>query len=276
MDLGMSQAWDITTGGRTSGNDTIVVCVIDNGLDTAHTDIKPNLWINKGEIPNNSVDDDNNGYVDDYHGWNSVRGNSQISEANYHGTPVSGIIGARGNNGVGVSGLNWNVKLMHVVGGFGAVSEDRILQAYLYPYRQRKRYNETQGKEGAFVVATKASWGLARVKPEEYPIWCAFYDSLGQVGILNVAATESSQNIDVDVVGDMPTACGSPYLISVNSIDHSGQKAPGGFGQKSIDLGAFGENVYSTIPGNNYGFERGTSFAAPQVTGAIALLYAVN
>lgn len=276
MDIGMPEAWELATGGTTPGNDTIVVCVIDNGLDTSHPDIRPNLWINTGEIPQNGIDDDQNGYIDDYHGWNNQKSNGQISDANYHGTPVSGIIGARGNNGTGVSGVNWNVKLMHVVDGFGAISEDRIIQAYMYPYRQRKRYNQSKGKVGAFVVATNASWGLSRIQPDEYPIWCAFYDSLGQVGILNVAATESAQNIDVDQVGDMPTACGSDYLISVNSLDHTGAKAPGGYGASSIDLGAFGENVLSTIPGNSYGVEKGTSFAAPQVTGAIALLYAAK
>lgn len=276
MDLKMDLAWDISTGGITPGKDTIVLCVIDNGLDTAHQDLRPNLWTNSGEIPNNELDDDKNGYVDDYFGWNSIRNNGQISDANYHGTPVSGIVGARGNNGVGISGVNWNVKIMHIVGGFGSVAEDRIIQAYLYPYRQRKRYNDTRGKEGAFVVATNASWGLSRVKPSDFPIWCAFYDSLGSQGIINIAATETSQDIDVDLVGDMPTACGSDFLVTVNSVDHKGMKAPGGFGLTSIDLGAFGENVLSTIPNNGYGVEKGTSFAAPQVTGAVGLLYAAN
>lgn len=275
MDLQMDLAWDITTGGVTPGRDTIVLCIIDNGLDTTHQDLRPNLWVNRGEIPNNNIDDDNNGYIDDYYGWNTIRNNNQISDANFHGTPVSGIAGARGNNGIGISGVNWNVKIMHVVGGFGAVSEDRILQAYLYPYRQRKRYNETQGREGAFVVATNASWGLSRIKPSEYPIWCAFYDSLGQQGIINIAAT-ANEDLDVDAQGDMPTACGSNFLITVNSIDHRGLRAPGGFGVMSIDLGAFGENVLSTTPNNNYGLEKGTSFAAPQVTGAVGLMYAAN
>jgi subtilisin family serine protease len=276
IDLQMPLAWDISTGGISPGNDTIVLCIIDNGLDTAHLDLRPNLWTNHGEIPNNQVDDDNNGYVDDYYGWNTIRNNAQISDANYHGTPVSGIAGARGNNGTGITGVNWNVKIMHVVGGFGAVSEDRIIQAYLYAYRQRKRYNDSRGKEGAFVVATNASWGISRAKPADYPIWCAFYDSLGRQGIINIAATETSQDIDVDAVGDMPTGCGSNYLITVNSVDHKGMKAPGGFGLFSIDLGAFGENVLSTTPNNGYGIEKGTSFAAPQVTGAVGLLYAAK
>lgn len=276
IDLSMPLAWDITTGGTTHGNDTIVLCIIDNGIDTLHPDLRPNLWTNYAEIPDNGIDDDKNGYVDDYHGWNTIRNNAQVSDANFHGTPVSGIAGARGNNEIGISGVNWNVKIMPVVGGFGAVSEDRILQAYLYAYRQRKRYNDSRGKEGAFVVATNASWGISRAKPADYPIWCAFYDSLGRQGIINVAATETSQEIDVDAAGDMPTACGSDYLITVNSVDHKGMKAPGGFGLSSIDLGAFGENVLSTTPNSGYGIEKGTSFAAPQVTGAVGLLYAAR
>jgi len=272
LDLGMRQAWDITTGGLTPAGDTIVVCVIDNGIDTTHRDLKANLWVNRGEIPNNNLDDDGNGYIDDYRGWNVSRRNDDISEAATHGTMVSGVIGAVGNNKIGVTGLNWRVKLMGVMGGYNTVTEDLIIQAYNYAFIQRRLYNQTGGKKGAFVVATNASWGVPRTRVEDYPIWCNFYDSLGHQGIINVSATSNS-SIDVDVVGDMPGGCNSPYLINVTSIGRTGTLNHA-YGKNTVDLAALGEQTYSTAKNNGYALDSGTSFAAPQVAAAAALLYA--
>jgi len=112
-DLDMDLAWDIATGGLTAQGDTIVVAVIDDGIDPNHEDLKDNLWKNYAEIPNNGIDDDNNGYIDDYLGWNSIEDNDNIDNDD-HGTSVSGIIGAKGNNGIGVAGVNWNVKIMTI------------------------------------------------------------------------------------------------------------------------------------------------------------------
>jgi subtilisin family serine protease len=272
VDLQMDRAWDITKGGVTPGGDTIVICVIDDGIDTLHEDLRQNLWRNHQEIPNNGRDDDGNGYIDDFRGWHVKKQNDNISDDNNHGTPVSGMIGAVGNNGKGISGVNWKVKIMMVVGGFNSTTE-QIIQAYTYPLTQRRLYNQTNGKKGAFVVATNSSWGITRAKAADNPIWCAFYDSLGVQGIINISAGPD-QNLDVDVVGDMPSTCSSEFLIAVTSVNQQGLKSDfAGYGRKNIDLGAFGEQVYTTTNGNRYALVNGTSFSAPLVAGAVGLLY---
>ncbi len=272
VDLDTDLAWDITTGGLTAQNDTIVVAVIDNGISQTHVDLLPNIWYNRGEIPNNGIDDDQNGYVDDYQGWNPVAQNDYILGGN-HGTSVSGIIGAKGNNGTGVTGINWDVKIMMIKTDFN-VTESVVLAAYGYALNQRKLYNQTNGQEGAYVVVTNASWGMDNGHAADAPLWCAFYDTLGRHGILSVGAT-ANRNVDVDQVGDLPTTCTSDYLISVTNINKQGHKAIAAYGATHIDLGAFGDGVYTTqSPANTYGLFGGTSGATPQVSGAIALLYA--
>ena len=238
-DIDMDQAWDITTGGFTINGDQIVSCVIDDGLDSSHQDFDGNLWINEDEIPDNGIDDDNNGYVDDYDGYDAYSNTDDVFDGGGHGTPVAGIVGAKGNNSIGVSGVNWDVKLMIVQGGG---NEADALAAYAYPYAFRKKYNETGGQEGAFVVSTNASWGIDFGQPEEAPLWCSFYDSLGMVGILSCGATING-NQDVDVVGDLPTGCGSEFLISVTNMNIDDIKVnQAGYGQTTIDLGAHGAN----------------------------------
>ena len=273
-DIQALQAWNLSTGGLTPFGDTIVICVIDDGLDTQHPDFQRNRWYNYAEIPNNGIDDDQNGYVDDYLGWNTYRQNDDLSDANRggaHGTPVTSIIAADGNNNLGVTGLNWQVKIMTVVGGG---TEAQNLAAYAYPLLMRKRYNESNGQAGAFVVATNASWGLDNLFPADAPLWCAIYDSLGAQGILNIASTTNG-NRNVDLTGDLPTTCPSPFLISVTNSNHNDQKeAAAGFGPQSIDLAAPGTGTHTLQRGGGYGNFGGTSAAAPHVTGLIGLLYA--
>lgn len=272
VDLDLEAAWDITTGGLTPSGDTIVICVIDDGLDPSHQDFGDNLWVNYAEIPDNGIDDDNNGFVDDYRGWNAFFDNDDIDDTNVHGTPVTGLIGAKGNNNLGIAGVNWDVKLMIVSGGANRESEN--IQAYSYALTHRQRYNQTAGQEGAFVVATNFSQGIPLPDDvdEEFPLWCALLDSLGEAGILNVASAPNEE-VDVDIAKDYPADCASDFLVMVTSVDANGQYAGRGFGSQTIDLASFGEQVWTTTNLNGYGPETGTSFAAPLVSGAIGLLY---
>lgn len=271
-DLDMEQAWDITTGGITVDSDTIVVCAIDSGLDLDHEDFEDNHWLNHAEIPDNGIDDDNNGYIDDYRGWNIISNTDNVNDNNGHGTAVAGIIGAKGNNGIGVAGVNWNVKVMVVKNNFNT-NEARVLEAYTYPLIMRMRYNASGGSEGAFVVATNSSWGTDFGNPAEAPLWCAFYDTLGVHGIISCGATINS-NVNVDEEGDLPTGCTSDYLISVTNVNDEDEKVMGaGYGAVSIDLGAFGAGTWTTDAGNDYDDFGGTSGATPHVAGTIGLLY---
>ena len=265
----LPQAWETyTTGGVTTTGDTIVVAVIDGGVHLNHEDLS--LWKNRLEIPNNGIDDDNNGYVDDYDGWNAY-GHSGIVSSNDHGTHVAGIIGAVGNNGAGVCGVNWNVKVMPICGSSG--NESVVVEAYSYVLEMRARYNETNGAEGAFVVATNSSFGVDYGNPDNYPIWCSMYDEMGDVGILSCGAGPN-MNVNVDVVGDVPSTCPGDYLIGVTNTTSADVKyTSAGYGIDNIDIGAPGTGIYSTVP-NGYGNKTGTSMATPQVTGTIALMYA--
>jgi hypothetical protein len=268
-DIDAASAWDITTGGVTAEGDTIVVAIIDGGSDINHIDL--DHWTNHVEIPNNNIDDDNNGYVDDIHGWNAYNHNGNIP--NYqHGAHVAGIAGAKGNNDIGVSGVNWNVKILAVAGS--STTESIVVEALSYVYVVREQYDMTNGQEGAFVVADNCSFGVDKGQPENFPIWEAMYDSLGQLGILSVGAT-ANKNWDIDSVGDVPTAFSTPYMISVTNTNNDDEKYSfAGYGETTIDLGAPGTSIYSTLVGNTYGYKSGTSMAAPHVTGSIALLMA--
>lgn len=273
-DIDMDLAWDIATGGLTTEGDTIVACVIDEGFNGEHPDFGQNLWVNNQEIPDNEIDDDGNGYIDDFLGWNARDNNNSdnVYIGGSHGTPVAGIVGAKGNNGIGVSGVNWDVKLMLVIGGG---PESTALAAYAYPYTMRKLYNETNGEKGAFVVCTNASWGVDFASPEDAPIWCEFYNLLGEVGILNFGATING-NYNIDEVGDLPTACESNFLVTVTNLNKEDEKITGaGYGERSIDLGAYGEQTY-TLTSGAYGGFGGTSGATPHVAGTAALLYSAN
>ncbi|NBU35380.1 MAG: T9SS C-terminal target domain-containing protein [Bacteroidetes bacterium] len=273
LDIKAAEAWNVTQGGVTPAGDTIVVCVIDNGVDIDHPDLKENIWVNRSEIPNNKKDDDGNGYVDDYYGWNVDFKSDEVSYINFHGTPVAGLIGASGNNKIGVAGINWKVKLMIVTSQIANVlSESRAIEAYSYPLKMRQLYNLSKGKNGAFVVATNTSWGIDKRKPEDFPIWCNFYNALGEAGILNVAAT-INQSIDVDAAGDIPTTCPSDFMIAATAISDKGELRYG-FGKKSIDITSLGFNLITTADKGAYARQSGNSFVSPQIAGAIGLLYA--
>ena len=269
-DIDALRAWDFTTGGLTATGDTIVVAVIDGGAYLQHEDL--NFFKNRHEIPGNGIDDDNNGYVDDYDGWNAYNNSGNVSNDS-HGTHVSGTIGAIGNNDLGVTGVNWNVKVMPISGSSSI--ESTVVKSYSYVYEMRYTYNASQGDSGAFVVATNASFGVDNGNPDNYPIWGAMYDSLGAIGVLSAGAT-ANRSVNVDVQGDIPTAFESPWLITVtNTTNQDVKYNSAGYGLLSIDLGAPGTTIYSTRPApTNYGYATGTSMATPHVAGAVGLLFA--
>ncbi len=283
------QAWDVTRSGTTKYGDTIVIAVVDDGLHLKHPDFQGNIWINYADTLNNGIDDDANGYVDDHYGWNFQSNNNDISDSTYyvagHGTPVAGIIGAVTNNSIGISGIMWKVKLMVVniadTGSFPTIYQSDVLRAYSYVLHQRQLYNQTNGKQGAFVVATNSSWGIDGKFPNQAPLWCAMYDSLGKYGVLNVSAVSNNPSNLVDTDGDLPTLCPSAHLITVGSSTLGDNYFSSGYSTTSVDLSAPGANVFSsnaytkTAVQNNllyHGNFSGTSFASPMVTAAVGVL----
>lgn len=262
--------WGITQGGRTANGDEIVIAVIDSGFDILHPDLAPNIWHNSGEVTGDQIDNDQNGFVDDLHGWDFVDETADL-QVDWHGHSVAGIAGARGNNGIGVAGVSWDVKLML----FSVRRVSDVIGAFDYILDQRRKYNESQGAQGAFVVAVNTSLGLNNSFCDSQPSWRDIYDQLGAQGVLSVASPPNS-NIDVDVEGDIPTTCPSDFLLTVLRTDEDDQKdTRSGYGTTSIDLGVPGNNIYTTDLNDGYHPFSGTSASSPHLSGAIALLYSL-
>ena len=263
--------WDVTTGGKTACGDSVVIAILDRGFDLTQNDLKPNIWQNRFEIANNGIDDDKNGYVDDFKGLNLETGNDKHKLEN-HGTWCAGVIGAAGNNEVGVTGVNWQVKMMILS---GIVDAEKIIEAYTYVLNSRKRYNQTNGQEGAFVAVTSMSLGFSNKRPEDFPLLCEMYNALGQQGILNVVAADNVES-DINISGDIPGLCASEHLLVVTRTNESDLlPRTAGYSNKYVDLAAPGESILTTYPNNQYDVIGGNSFAAPLVAGAAALLYSI-
>jgi len=273
-DISATEAWEYGTGKKNRRDNNIAVAIIDGGFDLKHKDLVDNIWVNPNEIPDNKIDDDNNGYVDDVNGWNAYRDNGVISSS-FHGTHVAGIVGAKGNNELQVAGVNWDINIVPISGSSGHTST--VLKAYDYALNLKKRWLETDGKEGLNVVSTNSSFGIdyANCEGKTYPAWNKMYDEMGKYGILSAAATINNA-INVDERGDVPTACSSDYIVAVtNTTKENTIYNRAGYGAKSIDLGAPGTNIMSLAPGDNARTATGTSMATPHVAGAIGFLYGV-
>jgi serine protease len=275
------EAWETSTGGLTFNGDTIVVAALEKGALLTHPDLAPNRFWNYDEIPDDGIDNDGNGFIDDFGGWNPITEQDDTGNNGAHGTAIFGIMGAVGNNGLGVTGVNWRIKMLNLSG----VDTDKdVVSATYYVFKMRQLYNNTNGDKGAFIVASNNSFGFNNQQPCSTPNlceWCGLFDSLGTVGVISVGATTNS-NVNVDVVGDMPTTCKSEFLVAVTNVNNLGTKIPSGYGKISIDLGApGGVGTYTTlnVGNNNPGYGTnigGTSAATPHVTGAIGLLYSLG
>ncbi|HWB63343.1 MAG TPA: S8 family serine peptidase, partial [Chitinophagales bacterium] len=271
-DIDAPEGWAINHNNVTATGDSIVIAIIDGTFDLTHEDL--NFFINYAEVPNNGIDDDGNGYIDDYYGWNvyDTSGNINLNGGDPHSMHVAGIAGAIGNNQKGIAGVCWGPKILRVAGATELESE--AVAAYDYVIAMRREYNNSFGSQGAFVVATNSSFGVDFGNPADYPLWCAMYDSMGAVGILSATATANNP-IDVDVSLDLPTACPSKWMVSVTNTTNTDHLNSGAaFGKVSIDIGAPGTGIYSTVRLNEYGSNTGTSMASPHIAGAIACLYA--
>jgi thermitase len=261
--IGMPGVWDVTTG--TGG---VVVAVFDTGTDVTHADLFPNLWRNPQEIPYNGLDDDGNGYIDDVYGWDFYDDDSGLDDIDTHGTHVAGTIGAVGNNGIGVTGVGWNIGVMTIKffgrNGWGE------LEGYASDAMAGMYYVITQKIRGIPVRVTNHSWGgsgYSQILRDAMAV-------AGGYGIMHVAAAGNSGTLDNDIVPHYPASYTLSNLVAVaNTTRTDGRHYGSHYGATSVDLGAPGESIYSTRPGESYGYKTGTSMATPHVSGVAALLF---
>ncbi len=283
--ISADKIWTYSSRAISKKGDTLVVAVIDDGYDTSHPDLKSNLFINRQEIPWNGIDDDGNSYIDDYQGWNSGDQNplifNEVSVFDGHGTAVSGVIGAAGNNGIGISGVAWTIKILPINCWPKDMSDVELglIRGMVYAYRMKQLYIKSSGKLGANIVAVNQSMGMDNGYPEDAPIWCQLFDSLGSVGILSAAAT-TNRNIKIENFGDLPTMCPSKHLITVSASNKDDQHYISGHSTEYVDLAAPGVQIYTTQPmefnsADPYVSEAGTSFSSPQVAAAISLMHSL-
>jgi hypothetical protein len=256
-DIDAPEAWDIATG----SDNTVVVAVIDTGVDYTHPDLVANMWVNTGEIAGNGIDDDHNGYIDDVYGINAITGSGNPMDDHYHGTHCAGTIGGIGNNGTGVAGVCWNVKIMAVkfLNADGNGNDSDAIEAINYSVNMGARLSSN-------------SWG----GPDYDQALKDAIDAAGTTGMLFVAAAGNSSR-NTDVYPNYPSCFASASIISVMATDSTDTRSSfSNYGLTTVDIGAPGSSIYSCAPGNSYQYLSGTSMATPHVAGACALIWSVN
>jgi len=272
-DIQADSAWDLATGRK-----NVVVAVLDTGINYEHPDLRANMWINPGEdrLQNgqpgfNGKDDDNNGYIDDYYGISVVDESQQppirrpgdTIDTDGHGTHVSGIIGAVGNNALGVSGINWNIQMMSLkfIGPQGG-DVAGLIECVAYILDQKQK--------GIPIYIANASYGGSSYSQFEKEA----YEALRDQGILLVtSAGNAGADLDTEL-SNYPGAYNIENIINVAATTKYDQLAGfSNYGQHAVHLGAPGSEILSTYLGQNYELLGGTSMAAPQVSGALGLIH---
>jgi subtilisin family serine protease len=232
IDIDLPAAWDITTGGGA------IVAVIDTGVDHNHPDLNANMWVNPGEIPDNGMDDDGNGIVDDVHGMSGITGEGNCMDVHGHGSHVSGTIAAVGNNGMGVPGVNWNAEIMGLafisVSGYGLDADAIDCMNYMID----QKVNHSQN-----IVASNHSWGGVTYNPA---LETAF-EAAENAGILNVCAAGNA-GVDTDTSPFYPACLPLDGIISVGGVDHDGNQEFN-YGAASVDLAGPAVGILSTWRG---------------------------
>lgn len=260
--IGAPAAWATTTG-----ND-VVVAVIDEGIDVNHPDLAANIWSNPGEIPGNGIDDDQNGKVDDVHGWDFANQDASVydgGDEDHHGTHVAGTIGAVGNDGFGIPGVNWSVKIMSLkfLGPQGGYTSDAI-DALDYAVAMGARISNNSWGGGGYSSSLYDAIDRARQAGH------VFVAAAGNDG-RDLSHRKNAQRQSYPASYDLPN------ILSVAAIDQDDQIAWfSNYGDRAVDLAAPGTAIYSTLPGGAYGAYNGTSMATPHVAGACALFLAAN
>ena len=233
-DIGFLPAWGMA---RPSTNE-VVVGVVDTGLDITHPDIVSNLWTNPGEIPGNGIDDDGDGYVDDVHGYDFADGTGTLTDSGYHGTHVSGIIAATGNNGIGVIGVDFKARIMVLKVSSDGTSIDSaaVVEAVQYAAMMKER--------GVNVVALNGSFGGTDYNSAE----ASAIQAAGDENIIFCAAAGNNTN-DNDTTPFYPAGYHLSNMIVVAASDQNDQLASfSNYGATSVDLAAPGVNVLSLLP----------------------------
>lgn len=268
--MGVYDAWKYQkkNGYTVGGSSDVIVAVIDTGVDYNHIDIRNNIWINTGEIPGNGIDDDGNGYIDDYYGWNFVGDNNDPMDDNGHGTHVAGIIAAE-NNDYGMTGVAFNCKVMCLKAGqhSGAFNNSDIAEAIQYA-----------AANGASVInmsfgGYEISLAVEDALENAYNT-CVLVAAAGNDGLCNNEAC----SVHYPYVGTFYPAS-LPYVVGVMSVNDSGTFMSSfsnfdhyPYNNIEYEVYACGEQIYSLFPNNKYVQMSGTSMASPAVAGIAALL----
>jgi len=247
-DIDLPEAWELGTGSK-----EVVVAVVDTGIDFFHPDVRENVWINANEIPGNGLDDDNNGYIDDVHGYDFVSDDGDPFDDQSHGTHVAGIVGAVTNNRQGSTGVTQQVSMMAIktFGVRGTADVATVARGVRYAI-----------DHGARII--NASWGVD-VRSE---IMRALVEEAAEADVLFVAAGGNRQSDQLFY----PAAFDD--TVGVGATDKNDQRTRFSNFGPFIDLAAPGQTIFSTMPDNRFGFLSGTSMAAPHVTGAAVLVQA--